>query len=94
MGGWVYESYYEEEGAKEAFISDTIRNMSEDSVRGYLGGNGDAIDARVQRCMRQARELKDVDYFQSSHVLAVTAIELIIRFLLIRPLLQGAVPLG
>jgi hypothetical protein len=60
------------------------------SVRGYLGSNGDAIDARVRDCLRQARELKDLGYFQSSQVLAATGVELIVRFLLIRPLLQGA----
>jgi hypothetical protein len=36
------------------------------------------------------RELKDSGHQQASQVLAVTAIELIIRYLLIRPLLQGA----
>ena len=90
MGGWDDESYYEQEAAQNAFISNAIRDISEDSVRSYLGCNGDAIDARVQDCVRQAQELKDGGYFQSSHVLAATAIELIVRFLLIRPLLQGA----
>lgn len=90
MGGWDDESYYEQEAAQDAFMSNAIRDISEDSVKSYLGCNGDAIGARVQDCVRQARELKDAGYFQSSQVLAVTAIELIVRFLLIRPLLQGA----
>jgi hypothetical protein len=90
MGGWDDRAYYEEEDAKEAFIQDTLRGISEDGIRGYLGPYGDAIDARVSDSITQAGKLKDAKFYQSSVVMAVTAIELIVRFLLLRPLVQAA----
>ncbi len=82
--------YYEREAAMEAFLEESLKNIAEDNIRGYLGQNGDAINLRVEDCLRQARELKDLDYFQPAVTLATTAIEIIVRFMLIRPLLQGA----
>jgi hypothetical protein len=91
MSGWDDDrSYYEEEDAKEAFIQETLRGISEDGIAGYLGRYGDAIDARVNDSISQAGKLKDAKFYQSSVVMAVTAIELIVRFLLLRPLVQGA----
>jgi hypothetical protein len=90
MGGWDDRAYYEEEAAKEAFIQETLRGISEDGIRGYLGPYGDAIDARVDDSITQAGKLKDAKFYQSSVVMAVTAIELIVRFLLLRPLVQAA----
>src|SRR5262249_4872233 len=90
MGAWDDEAYYEEEAAKEAFIDDTLRGISEDGVRSYLGQYGDAIDERVLNCIRQAKELQDTGFFQPAVVSATTAIELIVRFLLIHPLIQAA----
>jgi hypothetical protein len=90
MGGWDDIGYYEEEAAQAAFIEDTLKNISEDGVRNYLGTYGDAIDARIQNCMKDARMLMGGDFLQSAVVSAVTAIELTIRFLLLRPLMQAA----
>lgn len=84
------ELYYEQEAGMEAFLEESLKNISEDNIRGYLGRNGDAIDSRVENCLRQARELKDLNYFQPAVTHATTAIEIIVRFMLIRPLLQGA----
>jgi hypothetical protein len=90
MGGWDDIGYYEEEAAQAAFIEDTLKNISEDGVRNYLGTYGGAIDARIQNCMKDARMLMGGDFLQSAVVSAVTAIELTIRFLLLRPLMQAA----
>ncbi len=90
MGGWDDYEYYQDEAAKEAFIDETLRGISEDSVRSYLGQNGDAIDQRVGNCIRHARELHEAGFFQAVVVSATTAIELIVRFLLIHPLIQAA----
>jgi hypothetical protein len=90
MGAWDDYAYYEEEAAKEAFIDDTLRGISEDGVRSYLGQYGDAVDERVLNCIRQAKELQDTGFFQPAVVSATTAIELIVRFLLIHPLIQAA----
>jgi len=90
MGAWDDYAYYEQEAAKELFIEDTLRGISEDAVRSYLGQNGDAVDERVCNCIRQAKELHDSGFFQPAVVSATTAIELIVRFLLIHPLIQAA----
>lgn len=90
MGGWEDSAYYEEEAAQAEFIQETLKNISQDGVRNYLGTYGDAVDARIEHCMKEARMLLTGGFFQSSVVSAVTAIELTIRFLLLRPLMQAA----
>ncbi|TPQ32798.1 hypothetical protein C2U70_20755 [Bradyrhizobium guangdongense] len=90
MGGWDDAAYYEEEAAQAEFIENTLKNISEDGVRNYLGTYGDAVDERISHCMREARMLLTGGFFQSATVSAVTAIELTIRFLLLRPLVQAA----
>jgi hypothetical protein len=90
MGGWDDYGYYEEEAARDHFIEQTLRGISEDGVRSYLGQYGDAVDERVRNCIDQAEILRNADFFQAAVVLATTAIELIVRFLLIHPLIQAA----
>jgi hypothetical protein len=90
VGGWDDREYYEEEAAQAEFIQETLKNISEDGVRNYLGTYGDAVDARIEHCMKEARMLLTGGFFQSAVVSAVTAIELTIRFLLLRPLMQAA----
>ena len=82
--------YYEEEAARDAFIDETLKGISEDGVRSYLGTYGDAVDERVQGCIKQAGELREAGFFQPAVILAATATELIVRFLLIHPLIQAA----
>jgi hypothetical protein len=90
VGGLDDREYYEEEAAQAEFIQETLKNISEDGVRNYLGTYGDAVDARIEHCMKEARMLLTGGFFQSAIVSAVTAIELTIRFLLLRPLMQAA----
>jgi hypothetical protein len=90
VAGWDDIAYYEEEAEQAEFIHETLKNISEDGVRNYLGTYGDAVDVRIDQCMKDARMLLTGGFFQSSVVSAVTAIELTIRFLLLRPLMQAA----
>jgi hypothetical protein len=90
VSDWDDREYYEEEVARAEFIQETLKNISEDGVRNYLGTYGDAVDARIEHCMKQARMPLTGGFFQSAVVSAVTAIELTIRFLLLRPLMQAA----
>jgi hypothetical protein len=57
VGGWDDRSYYEEVAAEFEFIQDTLKNISEDGIRNYLGTHGDAVDARIEHCMKKARML-------------------------------------
>ena len=90
MGGWDDYSYYQDEAAHDAFIQGTLRDISEDSVRSYLGQNGDAVDERVLDCIKQANELHRAGFLQAAVVSATIGIELIVRYLLIQPLIQAA----
>jgi hypothetical protein len=89
-----YSNYYEEEimeeMAREELIARTLKDISEEGVRAYLGSNGDAVDFRIKDSISTAERLNASGFHRHAIVSAVTAIELIIRFMLIRPLLQAA----
>jgi hypothetical protein len=85
-----YLRYYEDEIERDEFIAKTLKNISQEGVRTYLGVNGDAVDFRVKDCIEQARSLNAYGFHRHAIVAATTAIELIIRYLLIRPLIQAA----
>lgn len=63
MGGWEDSAYYEEEAAQAEFIQETLKNISQDGVRNYLGTYGDAVDARIEHCMKEARMLLTGGFF-------------------------------
>jgi hypothetical protein len=74
----------------ERALNDELRRRSEEAVQHYLGTFGDAIESRVKRCLEDAERLYKFQFYGSALTTAVTSIELIIRFLLIRPLVSGA----
>lgn len=75
--------YYDYEGVM-------LDEMSKNYVQYYLGTYGDAVNERVNQCVVEAQELLSMQYYRSSLITSMTACELIIRYLIIRPLLQGA----
>ena len=83
-----YERYFDDyEGEMyESFLE----SLSDENVRSYLGSNGDAIHARVSSCLETAEKFLETDYPGPALVAAGTAIEVIIGFYLLRPLVQGA----
>jgi hypothetical protein len=83
-------SYYEREDALEQLVQDSLRSISTDSVKQYLGRFGDAVELRVNRYLEMARELSATGFAEPAVVCALTATELMIRYLLVRPLVQGA----
>jgi hypothetical protein len=89
MSSWDLR-YYEDEIERDEFIEETLKNISEDGVRSYLGVHGDAVDFRVNDSIEQARNLNQYGFHRQAIISATTAIELIIRYLLIRPLVQAA----
>jgi hypothetical protein len=83
--------YYDEEDySVEAYLEDALKSISEDNARAYLGVYGDAIEERVQECLKQAEELLAAGYNGPALVLAAISIELMIRFMLLRPLIESA----
>jgi len=91
-----YDEAYEDallDAAAEAeaeMIEDAMQEASADNVRDYLCRYGDAVEERVQTLLGQSHELLNGGFFGAATTVAVTASELIIRLLLLRPLVQGA----
>jgi hypothetical protein len=83
-------SDYERETAMEEFLNEELRRIAEEPVFYYLASYGDAIEARVRRCLDQARNLIEAGFFGAALVRAAAGIEITIRFFLARPLVQGA----
>lgn len=86
---YAYDMYMADRAEAE-LIENAIKDISKDSVKSYLGKHGDAIECRVKCCLEQADLLINSKYYGSSLSLSATAIEIIIRFFLLRPLVQGA----
>lgn len=80
----------DEEAAYEEIVRESLRNIPIEAAKTYLGKFGDAIDARVTACLAQAEELLAAHFPSVSLTLSLTAVEIMIRFLLLRPLMQGA----
>jgi hypothetical protein len=85
-----YEEEYFEEIGKQELIAQTLEDISQEGIRTYLGENGDAVDARLNEVLAQANYARQQGYPRYALVGAVTAIELTIRYLLVRPLVHGA----
>lgn len=81
---------YEQEEAMEAFLEASLKDISHESATSYLGTYGDAVDARVLACLREAEDLLNAEHPGPALCLAATALELMIRFMVLRPLVQGA----
>jgi hypothetical protein len=76
--------------AYEDLIRDSLEAIPVDVAKRYLMRFGDAIDERVQECLRQADQLRTSGFPSASLTLSITSVEIMIRFLLLRPLTQGA----
>ncbi len=44
--------WYKEEADREEFIEESIKNISHENAKMYLGTYGDAVDIRVQGCLK------------------------------------------
>lgn len=88
----AYQEYLSEIGLEEyeeELKKRTIEELPLDKIRFYLGTYGDAIEKRVNKCINDAKELMKMPYYGSALVRAVTAIEVIIRYYILKPLLEG-----
>lgn len=86
----MYEDWGDSDEWVADLIDDHIRHLQEAPAFDYLARNGDAIEARVRSCIDEARALLGAGYASAALVSAGTAIELTVRFFLVRPLLHGA----
>lgn len=84
------EAQEAERDYEASLVRDALRSISKDAAKGYLAKYGDAVDARIRACLEQAKQLAAEDHPGPALTLAATALEVTIRFLLLRPLVQGA----
>ena len=90
-------SYTEEDARQDAYYEELQRLFREDlkdqaknAVKSYLGRYGDAVDRRILASLSESRTLLKAQHFGPALCTAAIAIELMIRFMLVRPLIQGA----
>lgn len=74
----------------EGEVRQAFEGRSADSTRAYLGTYGDAVTARVEQAIVDARALLASGQPGSATTLAATAVELIVGYLVVRPIVQGA----
>jgi hypothetical protein len=82
--------YYAQEAAADAVFEDYLHSITQGAVFYYLAAHGDAIEARVTRCLAEADALAHDGYHGAALTCAVSGIEVTIRFFLLHPLVQGA----
>lgn len=95
MDAWYEKAAYDFDlDASYEFIEGQVRQAIDgrvaDAARAYLGTYGDAVTDRVQRTIEEAQTLLAAGHPGPATALAATAVELTLRDLVIRPLVQGA----
>lgn len=84
------EAQEAQEDYEANLVQDALRQISKDGARAYLSRYGDAVDTRVTACLAEAEQLAATHHPGPALALVATALEIMIRFLLLRPLVQGA----
>ena len=84
--------YYEamQQQAEEEFWENLPKELHESSVQSYLGSYGDAIDTRIESLAKMAQSLLDKGFYGPSLTVSAAAIEVMIQYFCIRPLVEGA----
>jgi len=78
------------EVAEEEFWEHVPQDLHEGAVRDYLGTYGDAIESRVAGLSNTAAALVAFKHFGPSIATSVTALELMIQYFCVRPIVGGA----
>lgn len=84
-----------DEALEEAYfhnlLEKSLKQISDDSVRTYLGSFGKSVEKRVDKCLEQARALHKLGCYSPAIILSAIATEVVLGYLIVRPLVQGAV---
>jgi hypothetical protein len=80
------EEKYEEE-LKEL----GIKEKSEENIKSYYFTYGESAQRRINSCLKIADGLHNSGFYGSAVALFSTSAEIIIRYLVLRPLIQGAI---
>jgi len=83
-----------EQEAQEAYETELVENalkeISYDGISHYLFQYGHAIQTRVEKCLKSAKDLHKEKKSGPSIVCSCTAVEVTIKYFMLRPLMQGA----
>lgn len=79
-----------EDLANQEMINSAIAEIPIERASTYLGIYGDAIQARAEARLNEAGRLLEAGFSGPALVSSVTGLEIIIRFLILRPLVDGA----
>jgi hypothetical protein len=71
-------------------IEEGLKGQARDAAKTYLARHGDAVDKRVLASLAESKVLLNAGYFGPSLCASAIAVELMIRFMLVRPTIQGA----
>ncbi len=86
---WWHDEYFEQLG-RQADIEKALKDKLEGGARDYLGTYGDAVAKRFDLVLTQATYARQQGYPHFAVLGAMTAIEVVMKQMLFRPLLQGA----
>jgi hypothetical protein len=67
-----------------------IREIRDDRIASYLGTYGDAVQKRIDKCLAEGQRLLTAGFPSQALISAVTATELILRYFILKPILEGA----
>jgi hypothetical protein len=79
-----------EEAAEDEFWSRVPQDLHEGQVRDYLGFYGDAIETRATGLRTAAENLLAQKFYGPSVVVSVVALEIMIQYFCVRPIIGGA----
>jgi hypothetical protein len=83
--------YYDQWGdALGDMVDQSIREIRDDRIQSYLGTYGDAVQKRIDRCLTEGQRLLTSDFPSQALISSVTATELILRYFILKPILEGA----
>jgi hypothetical protein len=76
--------------AEAEFWENLPKQLHEESVGSYLGVYGDAIEARITGLINMANALLESGFWGASLTVSATAIEVMIGYFCVRPMVEGA----
>jgi hypothetical protein len=85
---FAYDQYMSDLGREEE-LRRAIEDISIENASWYLGTFGDALEQRVRGLIDEAKVLAQFGHAGASLVLCVSALELLVRFFVLKPLISG-----
>jgi hypothetical protein len=85
-----YSEFDNYDEARSEIIAEGIREIRDDRIAAYLGTYGDAVQKRIDKCLSGGEQLLTSGFPSQAVISSVTAAELILRYFILRPIVEGA----